>query len=422
MLTKVRSDKESQHTMQTARAAGLLLILLFLIWSASRAGFASLLSTYAARTNQPAAADAAVSLSPSDADAHQIRGAILEGNDDLAAAVEEYTQAVRLRSRDYVLWLNLAHARELNGDTDGAIAAAGQAVQWAPYYAQTHWQMGNLLVRAGRLDQGFSELRRAGESNPALLPSIIDLAWQMSSGNAEYVMKAIAPNRPDAYIALAEYFKKRGKVSEAISMISAAGSAAENDRRRYLAELISAKRFQDAHSLWSFAHPADPNGPLLKNDPGFEQENDLDEPGFGWRAQRVPGVALSLDAANPQEGKSSLRIDFKGESAAGLPIITQLVLVQPGTHYQLHFAARTEELVSGGLPGVTIVAAGSGQPLGQSGAFPLTSNGWRDYTVDFTVPETTSAIQIVLQLEQCSRTPCPIFGRLWLDNFSLKKT
>jgi len=197
-----------------------------------------------ARTSQLDAANAAVSLSPRDPEAHYIRASILEASDDLSEATAEYTQAVLLRPDDYVLWLSLAHARELNGDLSGAIAAANQAVPLAPYYAQPHWQLGNLLVRAGRPDEGFRELRLAGASDPTLLPVIIDLAWQLSHGNAAYVMQAIQPSTLESRTALAEYFKKHGKVSEAIALIRSAGSAAEDYRRRYIDELISAKRFR----------------------------------------------------------------------------------------------------------------------------------------------------------------------------------
>jgi hypothetical protein len=132
------------------------------------------------------------------------------------------------------------------------------------------------------------------------------------------------------------------------------------------------------------------------------------------------GVLLSLDSTNPKAGKSSLKIEFKGESDAGLLIITHLVMVEPRARYKLQFAARTEQIVSGGLPGLRILDAGSGQTLGQSGAFPPGTNGWRDYTIEFNTPETNPTIQIVVQREQCSGSPCPIFGRLWLDNFSLQ--
>ena len=419
-LPKMSRD-ETSPLRTTAAAAAVVLVLLVMIWTTGRAGFASLLSTYAARTNQLAAANAAVRLSPNDPEAHYIRGAVLEASDDLAAATAEYTQAVALRPDDYVLWLGLAHARELNGDMPGAIAAAGRAVQLAPYYAQPHWQLGNLLVRAGRQDGGFSELRLAGAGNATLLPAIIDLAWQLSRGDVAYVRQAIQPKSPEAYIALAEYLKKRGKPSEVVALLRDAGSAVEDYRRQYLAELIAARRFPDAYALWSFAHPSDPDAENAAVARGFEVESDLDEPGFGWRGKKTPGLLLSLDDANPREGKSSLRIEFKGASEPDLVIISQLAMVRPQAHYQLHFAARTEEIVSGGLPGVTILDAGTGQALGQSGAFPLAGNGWRDYTVDFNTSATTATIQIGLRRERCAKSPCPIFGRLWLDNFSLKR-
>lgn len=420
-VSKLNSDGSLRLRVDGIRAAGTILFLLFLIWFSARAGLASLLSTYAARVNDLATADAAVSFSPGDAEARQIRGTILESKDELPAATAEYEQAAILRPQDYVLWLSLAHARELNGDLNGAIGAAHEAVLLAPYYAQPHWQLGNLLVRAGHLDEGFTELRLAGASDPTMLPVIIDLAWHLSHGDVEFVRQAIKPTTPDAYIALAEYLKKQDKVSEVIPLLRAAGSDAKDYQRRYVGELIAAKRFPEACALWSIAHPGGPDtiNPAFAR--GFEVESDLDEPGFGWRANKAAGLLLSLDDVNPAAGKSSLKIEFKGVSEPGVPIISQLAMVESRAHYRLQFAARTEEIVTGGLPVLTVLDGNTGVALAQATAFPLTSGGWRNYTLDFTISETTSAIQIVLQRQRCSRTPCPIFGRLWLDNFSLQK-
>ncbi|MBC8030508.1 MAG: hypothetical protein H7Z16_10395 [Pyrinomonadaceae bacterium] len=410
--------------MRIVRGTALVLILLFLISSAGRAGFASLLSAYAARSSELNAADAAVSLSPQDAQNHLIRGGVLQAKGDLASAVVEYSRAVSLRPDDYTLWLTLAHARELNGDKEGAITAATQAVGLAPHYAKPHWQLGNLLVRAGRVEGGFSELRLAGASSPALLPALIDLAWQLSNGNVQSVFRAVEPGSPETYKALADYFRKRGKTAEAIVMFGAAGNETANaikeERRAYLAELLAAKQFKDAFSLWAIPHPPYPDGPTMF-DPGFEEESDLDEPGFGWRAgNKADEVQLTLDPVDPGGGRFSLQVLFNGNSDPAQPVVSQLVMAAPQTRYQLRFAARTQEIVSGGLPGVVVADAGTGQVLGQSGALPQTSGGWRDYQTDFTTADSTEAIQIKLQRGACG-APCPIFGRLWLDNFSLQK-
>src|SRR5437660_10817290 len=103
---------------------GALVLFLALMWIAGRAGLASLLTAYAGKANVARAADAAVTVSPGDPDAHLVRGELLETNGDLPSAINEYETAASLRPDDYVLWLSVARALELNGERERAIAAA----------------------------------------------------------------------------------------------------------------------------------------------------------------------------------------------------------------------------------------------------------------------------------------------------------
>jgi len=271
------------------------------------------------------------------------------------------------------------------------------------------------------LEEAFKELRLAGASNPTLMPGIIDLAWRVSNGNIELVRRAIAPESPSAYRALGEYFRQREAVSAAIAMYAAAGSAADEDRNSYLRELIGARRFKDAASLWLVVRGT-AVAPGVMIDPGFEQESNLDGPGFGWRlSEKRQGFRLALDTNNPREGRSSLRVDFFGDSDPSSPVISQLVLIEPGSHYQLHFAMRSENIVSGGPPLVMVVDSDTGKPLKPSEPFPTATNGWREYVIAFDSGPSATAVGITLQRQACDKSPCPIFGRLWLDNFSLQK-
>ena len=404
-------------------SAVVILVLLFLIISAGSAGFASLQAMHAARSGQPQSADAAVRFSSKNPQNHLIRAALFQRQGNISGAVAEYSRAASLRPDDYVLWLNLSHARELNGDLEGAIAASRYAVTLAPHYAKPHWQLGNLLVRAGRIDEGYRELRTAGTSNPALLPAFINLAWQLSRGNVQTVVRAAGPETPAAFQTLADFFRKRGRTSEAIEMFRRAGvepgEGIVHERRAYLAELLGAKDFKSAHELWLLAHPSDPDLPLLF-DGGFEQESDLDEPGFGWRAgEKSDAIQLSLDPSDPDEGRRSLQVVFNGGSDPSQPVISQLVPVEPQKRYQLRFALRTRDVVSGGLPLVAVIDPVSGLTLGQTEPFPQTISGWRGFSIEFTSAPNTQAIQIRLQRGPCS-SPCPIFGNLWLDKFSLR--
>lgn len=397
-----------------------IIILLLLTWHSARSGLASLLTTSASSSNEVALANAAVHLHENDPDAHYVRATILFAS-DLKAAIGEYEQAAFARPDDYVLWLSLARARELDGDTAGAVAAARQAVPLAPDYAQPHYQLGNILLRASQREEAFRELRLAGASNPTLMPGIIDLAWRVSGGSVEFVTKAIAPESSAAYQALGQYFRERKAVGAAIAMFAAAGSASADDRLSYLRELVAVKRFNDAANLWTVGGRTRV-APGVMLDPGFEQESDLDEPGFGWRlGEKREGFRLSLDPSNPREGRSSLKVDFTGNPDPSSQIISQLVLIEPGTHYQLRFAVRAEDVVSGGAPWLVVMDADVDKPLRRSEPFPKTTDGWREYTIDFDSGPTATAVYVALERQSCDKSPCPIFGRVWLDNFSLQK-
>jgi tetratricopeptide (TPR) repeat protein len=416
--------KNIYSVLHLAACAGLFIILLLLIWKAGRAGLSSLLSNYGASTNQLETINAAVDLSPDDPESHYLRGTVLEANSEIGEATTEYRKAASLRPDDYVLWLSLAHACELNGDTLCALDAAKQARTLAPYYAQPHWQLGNILVRAGHTEEGFAELRLAGEADRTLLPASIDLAWQLGGGDLEFVKQAFQPSTSESYLALGEYLKKRGQVLEAIAMFTSAGDRDEATQARgqYIAELISAKKFKEAYTLWKSGDAGNVAPPGSLADPGFELETNLEKPGFGWRQEnKPPSLSLSLDDSHPREGKRSLKVEFKGDSNPAVPIITQLVLVEPQTHYQLNFAARTEKIVTGGPPILLVIDADSGGVLGKSQLLIQENENWRDYTIDFTTGKSATAIKISLQREACSSSPCPAFGDLWLDASSLQK-
>jgi hypothetical protein len=90
----------------------------------------------------------------------------------------------------------------------------------------------------------------------------------------------------------------------------------------------------------------------------------------------------------------------------------------------LSFAARTEKLVTGGPPIVFVSDASSsdGRALAQSMPLPTGTSGWQDYTVEFTTSDTTGAVVISVQRQNCPGDQCPIFGSLWFDSFTLQKS
>jgi hypothetical protein len=59
--------------------------------------------------------------------------------------------------------------------------------------------------------------------------------------------------------------------------------------------------------------------------------------------------------------------------------------------------------------------------LASSAPLPAGTNSWQEVTLEFSSGDTTRAVLISLQRQSCPSGPCPIFGRLWLDTFTLGK-
>src|SRR5215204_7539442 len=105
----------------------LLILLPLMTVHAARSGLASLFTTSAGQSNQIETANTALKLNGSNPDAHYVRATILQVS-DLLRAIKDYHDAATIRPDDYVLWLSLARAYELNGEAAAAIAAARQAI------------------------------------------------------------------------------------------------------------------------------------------------------------------------------------------------------------------------------------------------------------------------------------------------------
>jgi tetratricopeptide (TPR) repeat protein len=393
-------------------------------WQAASTGWARTLGEDADQSNDTAAADRAVSLSPADAETHAARGGVLQRTDDYPQAVTEFQRAVQLRPRDYYLWMLLGVTADQNGDQQTALAALKQSVSLAPTYAKPRWQLGNLLLRMNQTDQAFAELRRAAFDNPELLPNVIDLAWGIYGGEVNAVLAVVPPQTDAARLELAIFFARHQQSSTAADQFLSARAAPTAKAEALLIELLTARAFGDAYRVWARIHGlsgADAIGTI--RDAGFESPITVSESGFGWQiAPDVTNVTMSIDEAAHQSGARSLRVDFHGNSNPQSSLLTQIVLVKPLTHYHLGLAALTKDFVSAAEPVITLTDASDpkGTVLAQSTPLRSDANVWRDFTIDFTTSANTQAITIALARQTCPNNPCPAVGTVWLDSVSLE--
>ena len=393
-----------------------------------QAGRARLLINYRKDAALLPATDTAVRLSPSDPETHYARAMVLWRMQRFPEAVKEYESVVMLRPGDYVPWLDLGSARDRSGDADGALMAFKEAVRLAPYYGEPRWELGGLLLRFGRTDDALIELRQAATSDPGRLPDIIDLAWKTSGGDPR-VPQAVIPKTAQAGLTLARFFVEHGKYGEAIELFRSTSGTSSKDLRPLLTALLTAKRFTEAYEVWASSRETGSEESHHRiatiTDGSFENNINLDDPGFGWQpANNLQTLHISVDTNEPYVGAHSLRLDWNGNSDPSRPVISQLVLVEPRTRYRLKFAARSRDLLTVGLPIVTVIDAGDDKQsvvLVQSKALQGGTTGWQDYIMEFTTAENTDAVVISLRRESCATDQCAILGNLWLDDFQLER-
>jgi len=409
--------------MQTFAAGIVGTFLLWAMWSTAQVGYSRSVAETSSETRQLSLAGRAVDLSPADPETHFHRAEVLWAVADKKVAIAEAERAVVLRPRDYFLWLRLGYYLYFAGDADGALHSFTEAARRAPYYAEPHFYIGSILLQQGRRDEGFAEFRRAIASDNQRIRDVISIAGETFGDDTESIVRAIRPQSRSSRLALSQYFVEKGKADEAMKLFNESAGYSEQDRQKFLQQLLTAKRFSEAFELWTALHKDASPGQLT--DPGFEGRNNFKDPGFGWQQQRdLPGVQISVDTSAPRSGTQSILVTFKGVAKPGAPVLTQLVRVDPNVPYSVGFAVRTQDVVSGGLPVVAVLDANDQKILAETDPLEQTAAGeeWQEHRLDFATGSTTSAIIIALRRRNCSSSPCPIFGRLWLDDFSMKRT
>ena len=133
----------------------------FATYSASKWNLANAIST---RTDEKEFVDFAVDLAPDDPQTRYAAGVLYQKTlepDDAARSLAEFEAAAALSPNNYLPWLELRAAFSGAGDSEASLRAIRRAVDLAPNYADVRWAYGNALIRAGEVEVGFENIRRA---------------------------------------------------------------------------------------------------------------------------------------------------------------------------------------------------------------------------------------------------------------------
>jgi tetratricopeptide (TPR) repeat protein len=376
----------------------------------------------------------AVSMAPSDPLAHWRLGNVSQSKlpvNQVGQAIAEYEKAVTLSPNDYRFWTALGVAYEQAGEHDKGEVALRRAVSLAPSYGHPHWFLGNLLLRRSRYDEAFAELRRASDANEEFRPQLFILLWEIHGSDFDSLSKAVG-EKASIRADFALHLLKQKRIDEGLRMWA---TLTPNDKTANKATadaivtgLLAQQRYYDALKVWNEVAPNAESRATVERvtDGGFEQvANYGPDMVFAWQVKNVSGVQIGVDPAIGHTGSRSLRMVFQVRQKLAALSATQLVTTSPDAEYELEFYRRSQKLESGATPFVRINNAADGALLATSDSAANGDSDWQRVVITFKTPPNSQAVIITIDRGRCSDTDtdiCPIFGTVWYDDFSLKRS
>lgn len=370
-------------------------------------------------------ADLAELFGPDDPQTHYASAVLYEktfGTEDLKHSLGEYERAAALSPNNYFSWLELGKARGRSGDLSGAERAFLRTLELAPNYADVQWAYGNFLLRAGRPDEGFSQIKTAVNGKPDYMGAAAITAMAFLDDNAESVRKVLG-NTGAVNAALVKFAISRKKYDEAES---AWDQIPANEKRMTLSELgkslsgqmAGAKQFRAATrvagGVWANGETGPTTGKLFNGD--FETPVKLKDAAiFDWQIATGAEPQVGVSDAQKHGGTYSLHMIFNTMQATDMRSVSQTIAIEPGRSYSFVGFYRAD--LKGALAW-EILDASDGTSLAKTTSI-LSSANWGSFQSTFTVPAESDGITIRLIPDGCSSSVCSISGKVWFDDLSV---
>ncbi len=383
-------------------------------------------NTIASRAIYKEIADLSVEMAPDDPQTHFSSAVLLEKTflpDDLPKSLAEFEQAVALSPADFRLWFELGKARERNGDVQSAEVALSKALELAPNYSQVQWTLGNFLLRQGKSDEAFAEIRKAAEGDKTFANPAIAGAWQFFQGDTEQIKKYVGESI-NLKAALATVLAKEKRFDDALEVWESLPEAArktdfKSNGDEIYQKMIEAKKYRSALQIFSqiaeseekkFAIGRITNG-------GFEADNPKTPSVFEWQIAEGVEPQIGVDNTQQHGGSTSLKLIFNTSEGKSFRSIMQSVAVEANKKYVFETFYRSE-LKTGTSVKWEIVDVTDGKVLASTDAI-VENLDWTSLKIEFVAPDGAEAVTIRLVRVVCNATSCPISGKLWFDDFSL---
>jgi O-antigen ligase len=357
---------------------------------------------------------------PFDADFYQTGALLGEKAGNLEIISENLTQAIYYRPKDYVLWLKLGKTRELQGQNEAAESAFRQTLELAPFYGEPFYDYGNFLIRNNRKAEGFEQLHSAFKRNYRYFGKVYGLARRETGENAEQTIKLLSPLDLPEKESLAELLLAQTDYASIPGIACREEDLTALKRSELIVKLLEKRQFLYAYQIYTRnCYLVDKNNLLDGDFETGQLENNL---GFGWRRGNLPEtVKIGFDNQTYLSGNHSLGLVFNGVCEPSLPLIAQTLVVEKNHYYRLTFVYRTDKITGGSPPVLQLILKQAGNDeMFKEIKLAENSGDWVKYSIPIETDNQVEALEIRLARQNCKESLCPIFGRLWLDNFTLQ--
>lgn len=378
------------------------------------------------RAEQIEIAEVGTSLAPDDPQTHYVKAFLLEKGflpEEVEKSISEYEKAAALSPNDFLLWLALGKARERNGDTQGAEKAFLRAVELAPNYADSRWMLGNCLLRQGKFEEGFKEIRASASSSEKYVLPAISTAWTITNGDTDQIRKNLGDStKLNAFLSI--FLMKQNRFDDAFNTWNTlSGDEKSTVYKAQTQELynllFNAGKIRYAKIIRSAIdgnQSTDVFGKITSG--GFDSNIKQDKPDFfDWQTGAGEKPLIGYDNKIKHSGNMSLVFIFSSPNGQDFRTYSQIVAVEGGKTYQFKGYYKSE-LKTDATLFWEIVNSLDNSVIAATDAVAANAD-WTGFESSFTVPQNVEAVVIRLARAKCSSVVCPINGKVWFDDFSI---
>ena len=353
----------------------------------------------------PASLERAIQIQPDKAELFGSLGHTLQfaAADNSARAMAALERATGLNPYAGNVWVDLALAREQQGDVAGAEQAISRARAAEPRTPSILWHEMNFALRREQIERGLGLARELLAEAPEYTGRTLTLLSSVAS--PAVLVRDVLPDMLSSLTGAIEIFSRLNNRPEAAeplwTRILALNQAPSTYYLRMLLDgVLDSGNIPLAGRIWGDAirrgwiagDTAALNEPLYNGDFHYPLLNF----GFDWRVTPNPEASVWIEARGPQPGQQSLCVEFSQNARAGFAHVTHAVPVEPDTYYNLHGFLRTDRLSSRGGAYLQAFEIQPRRGLIATTVPVMGTGGWQEVSLRLETSHETRLVQLAL--------------------------